>query len=107
MEKVELKKTAAKVRKTLRTLYPEVKTQLDHRNPFELLVATILSAQCTDKQVNNVTTALFQQLNTPAEFAGAALKEIEDLIHATGFFRNKAKNIKTCAAMLLENRNVP
>ena len=102
MEKVKLQKAAGKIRKTLRTLYPEVKTQLDHRNAFELLVATILSAQCTDKQVNSVTTALFQKLKTPAEFAGASLKEIEDLIHATGFFRNKAKNVKSCAAMLLE-----
>ena len=100
MEKVKLQKAAGKIRKTLRTLYPEVKTQLDHRNAFELLVATILSAQCTDKQVNNVTTALFQKLKTPAEFAGAPLEEIENLIHATGFFRNKAKNIKNCAGML-------
>jgi endonuclease-3 len=105
MEKVDMKKAAVKIRKTLKTLYPEVKTQLDYRNPFELLVATILSAQCTDKQVNSVTPILFQKLKTPAEFADASLKDIEKLIHATGFFRNKAKNIKKCAGMLQERYN--
>ena len=100
MEKDDMKKAAGKIRKTLQTLYPEVKTQLDYRNPFELLVATILSAQCTDKQVNNVTAVLFRKLKTPAQFSEASLKEIEKLIHATGFYRNKAKNIKNCAQML-------
>ena len=83
---------AEKIRKRLRALYPEVKTQLDHRNPFELLVATILSAQCTDKQVNKVTPELFQNYKTPKEFMQAPIKEIENLSHSTGFFRNKAKN---------------
>ena len=100
MDKAALKKKTAKIRKTLRTLYPEVKTQLHHRNAFQLLVATILSAQCTDKQVNSVTEGLFSELKTPEDFAGAPLKKIEGLIHATGFFRNKAKNIKSCAAIL-------
>lgn len=100
MDKAALKKKTGKIRKTLRTLYPEVKTQLHHRNAFQLLVATILSAQCTDKQVNSVTEGLFSELKTPEDFAGAPLKKIEGLIHGTGFFRNKAKNIKSCAGML-------
>lgn len=94
-----------KIRKILRSLYPHVKTQLHHRNPFQLLVATILSAQCTDKQVNMVTSALFDKLKTPDDFADAPIKQIEVLIHATGFYHNKAKNLKNCAQALLEAYN--
>ena len=68
---MSLKLRADKIRKILRQIYPEVKTQLLHQNPFQLLVATILSAQCTDKQVNQVTPVLFKQLKTPADFAAA------------------------------------
>ena len=96
------KKRTAKIRKILRTLYPEVKTQLDYETPFQLLVATILSAQCTDKQVNSVTVGLFTKLATPMDFQKAPLTTIENLIHSTGFFRNKARNIKNCAEMLME-----
>jgi endonuclease-3 len=96
------KKRTAKIRKILRTLYPEVKTQLDYETPFQLLVATILSAQCTDKQVNRVTVGLFTILATPMDFQKASLTTIENLIHSTGFFRNKARNIKNCAEMLME-----
>ena len=74
------RKRTDKIRKILRITYPEVKTQLDHENPFQLLVATILSAQCTDKQVNSVTTELFDKLATPADFAEARLELIEKLI---------------------------
>ena len=91
-----------KIRKILRTLYPEVKTQLDYETPFQLLVATILSAQCTDKQVNRVTVGLFTKLATPMDFQKTSLTTIENLIHSTGFFRNKARNIKNCAKMLME-----
>lgn len=94
-----------KIRKILRSLYPHVKTQLHHRSPFQLLVATILSAQCTDKQVNMVTPALFDKLKTPDDFANAPIKQIEVLIHATGFYHNKAKNLKNCAQALLEAYN--
>jgi endonuclease-3 len=93
---------AGRIRKILQKIYPEVKTQLLHYNPFELLVATILSAQCTDKQVNQVTPALFKRYKTPAEFARAPLIAIEQLIRPTGFYHNKAKNIKNCAKALLE-----
>jgi endonuclease-3 len=93
---------AAKVRKTLRSIYPEVKPQLHFRNPFELLIATILSSQCTDKQVNRVTPRLFHQLKSPQDFVRAPLEEIEALIRSTGFYRNKAKNIKACCRVLSE-----
>ena len=96
------KKRTVNIRKILRTLYPEVKTQLDYQTPFQLLVATILSAQCTDKQVNRVTGSLFKKLSTPADFRDAPLETIEGLIRSTGFFRNKARNIKNCAAKLME-----
>ena len=99
---MQLKPRADKIRKILREIYPEVKTQLFHQNPFQLLVATILSAQCTDKQVNQVTPVLFKRLKTPADFAAAPLKSIEKLIRPTGFFHNKAKNIKNCSKALLD-----
>jgi len=93
------------IRKILRITYPEVKTQLDYQDPFQLLVATILSAQCTDKQVNKVTRTLFNKLPTPKSFAEAALPVIENLIRSTGYFRNKAKNIQGCAKALLDGHN--
>ncbi len=102
---MELRKRTDKIRKILRTIYPDVKTPLRHRTPFQLLVATILSAQCTDKQVNRVTRMLFQHLKTPADFAAAPLKTIEKHIRSTGFYHNKAKNIKKCSQVLLENHH--
>jgi endonuclease-3 len=102
---MQLKTHADKIRNLLRKMYPEVETQLFHQNPFELLVATILSAQCTDKQVNQVTPVLFERLKTPADFAAAPQKTIEKLIRPTGFFHNKAKNIKNCAKVLLDKHN--
>jgi endonuclease-3 len=102
---MQLKTRANKIRKILREIFPEVKTQLFHKNPFELLVATILSAQCTDQQVNQVTPVLFKKLKTPADFAGAPLKTIEKLIRPTGFFHNKAKNIKNCSKIILKKHN--
>lgn len=75
---------------------------LNHQTPFELLVATILSAQCTDERVNKVTPDLFKQFKTPKDFAEAELSEIEEAIRTTGFYKNKAKNIKQCAKTLHE-----
>ena len=102
---MELKTRTDKIRKILRTIYSDVKTPLIHQTPFQLLVATILSAQCTDKQVNQVTPVLFKRLKTPADFADAPLKTIENLIRPTGFFHNKAKNIKNCSKTLIEKHN--
>jgi endonuclease-3 len=76
---------------------PEAKVELAHRSPFELLVATILSAQCTDQRVNQVTPALFQRYPTPTELAKARLPELEEIIRSTGFFKTKAKNLVACA----------
>jgi len=94
------KSHAAKVVRRLKADYPEAPCALVHRTPFQLLVATILSAQCTDDRVNLVTKDLFRKYKTPGDFATARLKDIEKGVQSTGFFRNKAKNIKACSTEL-------
>jgi endonuclease-3 len=78
---------------------------LNHQKPYELLIATMLSAQCTDERVNIVTEKLFKKYTSLEAFAGVEIKELEKDIHSTGFYRNKAKNIKACANELLERHN--
>jgi endonuclease III len=87
---------------TVKDRYPVVKTQLAHKTPFQLLVATILSAQCTDRQVNQVTRHLFERFVDPDALARASLADIKKIIYSTGFYNNKAKNIKACALALLD-----
>lgn len=98
----ERRERAARVMQGLRQLYPDSKTALDWNSPFELLIATILSAQCTDVRVNLVTPELFRRLPGPAEMAAASQEEVEELIRTTGFFRNKAKSLRGAAARILE-----
>ena len=86
----------------LRRAYPDAHCELVFSNPLELLIATILSAQCTDKRVNLVTAALFERYRTAADFARATLPELEKAIQSTGFFRNKARNIRACCQALVE-----
>ena len=86
----------------LRRAYPEAHCELDFKTPLELLVATILSAQCTDKRVNLVTASLFQSFPTAAAYAAAELPLLEEQIRSTGFFRNKARNIHGCCRQLVE-----
>lgn len=86
----------------LRRAYPNAHCELNYSNPLELLVATILSAQCTDKRVNIVTAELFGKYRTAREYAEAPLADLEQVIKATGFFRNKAKNIQACCRKLVE-----
>lgn len=85
----------------LHEAYPEAECALHHRNAFELLVATILSAQCTDERVNKVTPALFARFPTPEAMAGADREELESLIRSTGFYHNKAKNIQGAAQRIV------
>lgn len=85
----------------LETAYPEAHCALVHDNPWQLLVATILSAQCTDVRVNMVTPGLFKRYPGPADMAAADQVELEELIRSTGFFRNKAKSLIGCAASLM------
>jgi len=82
--------------------YPKAKTALHYSSPLEILVATILSAQCTDKRVNIVTKSLFKKYRTAEDYAHADLAELEEDIRSTGFYRNKAKNIKNAGRMLVE-----
>src|SRR5215213_8878178 len=98
----DVKRLATQVVKRLRAAYPVAECALNHRSPLELLVATILSAQCTDVRVNLVTPALFARYPDAAAFAAADLPELEKLIQSTGFFRNKARNIKGCCTALVE-----
>ncbi len=96
------KRYAAKVVRALRRDYPDAECALRHENAFQLLIATILSAQCTDVRVNIVTKDLFSSYPTPAHFAKAPLRSLETAIQSTGFFRNKAKNIKACCELLVK-----
>jgi endonuclease-3 len=85
----------------LEQVYPDASCALVYTSAWQLLIATILSAQCTDKRVNLVTEVLFRRLPTPADMAAAELTEIESLIHSTGFYRNKAKHLQGCAQAVL------
>lgn len=97
------KQQIATLLEILDTYYPkDVICYLNHRNPFELLVATILSAQCTDDRVNLVTPALFEKYPTVYDFAHAEIHELEEAIKSTGFYKNKAKNIQACSQQLIE-----
>lgn len=89
----------------LKQTYPDAQCSLDFDTPFQLAIAVMLSAQCTDERVNKTTPALFQRCKTIEDFANIDIKELEDLIHPCGFYKNKAKNIKLCAKQVIENFN--
>ena len=93
---------AAEIHRRLLALYPDAHCELDYGNPFELAVATILSAQCTDKRVNLVTPELFRRWPTPAALAKAPRAEIEQVIQSTGFYRNKARSLSGFATQVVE-----
>ena len=99
------KKDVVKMIEILKQTYPDATCSLDFKTPFEAVVAVILSAQCTDERVNKTTPALFKRCANIEDFANIDIKELEDLIHPCGFFKNKAKNIKLCAKQILENFN--
>jgi endonuclease-3 len=98
----DAKKHAAAIVRLLRRHYPDAKCSLDFHTPLELLVATILSAQCTDERVNIVTKDLFRKYRSAADYANAPLAQLEKDIQSTGFFRNKAKSIQNCCRLLAE-----
>ncbi len=97
------KRHAAKVLRALRKAYPDATCALQYETPLQLLVATILSAQCTDQRVNFVTTELFKKYPTAAKLAKVTQARLEKVIQSTGFFRNKAKNIKACCQQLVDD----
>ncbi|MFH1615049.1 MAG: endonuclease III [Planctomycetota bacterium] len=100
--KAQAKDRAKKIYPILKKTYPAAKIALEHKNPLQLLIATILSAQCTDVRVNIVTRELFKKYKTVADWADADITRIEEDIKSTGFFRNKASNIKNAAAMIID-----
>jgi endonuclease-3 len=101
----ELKKRVRDVIRRLKRAYPDAKTSLNHTNPFELLIATILSAQCTDERVNIVTADLFRKYHKPEDYLRVPARELEKDIQSTGFFRNKTKSIQGTSKMLTEQFN--
>src|SRR5437667_10523047 len=104
-ESKEAKATRVKnIIEGLKKAYPDAHCELDHFNPLELLIATILSAQCTDKRVNLVTANLFKKYRSAADYANADPAAFEQDIKSTGFFRNKAKNIIACCAALVSKQ---
>jgi endonuclease-3 len=98
----EKKRRACEIVRRLRKAYPDAKCALVHRSPLELLVATILSAQCTDKQVNIVTLALFKKYRSARDYATVSQEELEKDVHSLGFFRNKAKAIREASKRICE-----
>jgi endonuclease-3 len=104
-KKYDNKTRMLKIIELLEKEYPDAKIALNYTNSLELLVATILSAQCTDARVNIVTKTLFKKYKTAKDYANADLKELEEDIRPTGFYRNKARNIKKCCQLLVERFN--
>jgi endonuclease-3 len=101
----ETRKQARAVYRILSKTYPEIRCELDYKNPLELIVATVLSAQCTDKRVNTITPALFKKYKTAKAYAGADIHQLEEMVFQTGFYRAKARHIKGIGIKLLEDFN--
>lgn len=99
------KKKAVEIFELLKKQYPDAKCSLDFNTPFEMMVAVMLSAQCTDERVNKVTAEFFPKYNTPKAFADMPLENIENLIHSCGFYKNKAKNLKLASQKILTEFN--
>ena len=100
-----VKKDAVKLVEALRKAYPDATCSLDFKEPFQLVVAVMLSAQCTDERVNKTTPELFNRCKTIEDFANIDIKELEEIIHPCGLYKNIAKNIKKCAKQVLEEFN--
>jgi len=101
----ETRKEARAVYRILSKTYPEIRCELDFKNPLELIVATVLSAQCTDKRVNTTTPALFKKYKSAKAYAGADIHQLEELVYQTGFYRAKARHIKGIGIKLVEEFN--
>ena len=104
--RLKMKKTdVIKVIQTLKQYYPEATCSLDFETPFQMLVAVMLSAQCTDERVNKTTPSLFEKYGTPEDICNLELSELERIIHPCGFYKNKAKNIKAAAEIIVNEHN--
>ena len=100
-----MKNKSKELVKILKDTYPDAKCSLDFETPFEMLVAVMLSAQCTDERVNKTTPSIFAKYSTPEDFANIEIEKLEELIHPCGFYKNKARNIKKCAQTIVEKYN--
>ena len=101
----EKRKRASAIYRVLTKRYPDVHCELDFKTPFQLLIATVLSAQCTDKRVNQATPALFKRFGTPQKMAAAKIVELEKLIYSLGFYHSKAQNIKSLSERIVSEYN--
>lgn len=97
------KEDAIKIIEILKGMYPDAKCSLDFTTPFEMLVAVCLSAQCTDERVNKTTPSIFKKYSTPTDFANIDIKELEELIHPCGFYKNKARNLKAAGQKIVND----
>lgn len=102
VDPAEARERVLKIMPLLKKSYPDARTSLDHSNPLELLIATILAAQCTDKRVNIVTRDLFGKYHSAADWAGVEAVELEEDIRSTGFYKNKAKNIQAACKLMID-----
>ena len=100
-----LENNASKILKMLKEIYPDAKCSLNFNSPFELLVAVVHSAQCTDERVNKTTPSIFKKYNTPISFSKIDIHTLEELIHPCGFYHTKAKNLKACAQKIVDDFN--
>lgn len=100
-----MKENVVKIIEELKKMYPDAKCSLDFSTPFEMGIAVMLSAQCTDERVNKITPILFEKYKKPEDYVKASLKEIEELIKPCGFYKNKAKNLKGYAKDIVEKYN--
>ena len=102
---MKTKKDAKQIIKILKEYYKDATCSLDFKTPFEMAIAVMLSAQCTDERVNKVTPYVFEKYGTPEKMAKAEISDLENLIHSCGFFKNKARNMKACSIVLVEKYN--
>lgn len=99
---MKTQKEAIEIIKILKDYYPDATCSLDFETPFQMVIAVMLSAQCTDERVNKTTPALFEKYGTAEKMAKIDIKELEEIIHPCGFYKNKAKNVKACSQKLVE-----
>ena len=102
---MKTKKEASEIIKILKNFYPEAKCSLDFKTPFQIVIAVMLSAQCTDERVNKITPELFKKYGTPEKMASMDIKILEEIIHPCGFYKNKAKNALACSQKLVKEYN--
>lgn len=102
---MKTKKQAVEIIELMKKAYPDATCSLDFTTPFQMTISVMLSAQCTDERVNKTTPYLFEKFGTPEKMAKADIKELEEIVHPCGFYKNKAKNMKACSQKLVEEFN--